>query len=71
MTEPEDEPAGPAEHLANLAGMDLVRRALEEARGAARKPGKEVGRGGRSPRARRGGEAGRPSGLVGARAGSS
>lgn len=58
MTESEDEPAGPPEHLANLAGMDLVRRALEEARGAARSQGKEVGRGGRSPRARRGAERG-------------
>ncbi|WP_243841719.1 DUF721 family protein [Mycobacterium sp. DL592] len=34
--------------------MDLVRRALEEARGAARSQGKEVGRGGRSPSRRRG-----------------
>ncbi|WP_328363006.1 DUF721 family protein [Mycobacterium sp. NBC_00419] len=44
----------PPEHLSGLAGMDLVRRALEEARGAARSQGKEVGRGGRSPSRRRG-----------------
>ena len=49
----EDQPVGPPEHLAGLAGMDLVRRTLEEARGAARSQGKEVGRGGRSPGARR------------------
>ena len=42
-------PAGPPEHLAGLAGMDLVRRALEEARGAARAEGKDVGRGRSSP----------------------
>lgn len=56
MTEPDDadgEIKGPPEHLAGLAGMDLVRRALEEARGAARSQGKEVGRGRRSPGARR------------------
>ena len=41
---------GPPEHLAELKGMDLVRRTLEEARGAARSQGKEVGRGRRSPR---------------------
>ncbi|MGV0849205.1 DUF721 family protein [Mycolicibacterium phlei] len=35
----------PPEHLANLAGMDLVRRTLEEARSAARSQGKDVGRG--------------------------
>ena len=40
-------PAPPAE-LAHLAGMDLVRRTLEEARGAARSQGKDVGRGGAS-----------------------
>ncbi|ULE34743.1 DUF721 family protein [Mycobacterium sp. IDR2000157661] len=38
----------PPEHLAHLEGMDLVRRALEEARGAARSQGKDVGRGRRS-----------------------
>ncbi len=36
---------GPPDELAHLAGMDLVRRTLEEARGAARTQGKEVGRG--------------------------
>jgi predicted nucleic acid-binding Zn ribbon protein len=43
----------PPDHLAGLAGMDLVRRALEEARGAARAQGKEIGRGRRLPTARR------------------
>jgi predicted nucleic acid-binding Zn ribbon protein len=38
----------PPEHLAHIEGMDLVRRALEEARGAARSQGKDVGRGRRS-----------------------
>lgn len=38
----------PPEHLAHVEGMDLVRRALEEARGAARSQGKDVGRGRRS-----------------------
>ncbi len=37
--------AAPPDHLAGLTGMDLVRRTLEEARGAARSQGKEVGRG--------------------------
>ncbi|MFI5506104.1 DUF721 family protein [Mycobacterium sp. NPDC051804] len=37
--------AEPPEHLAHLKGMDLVRRTLEEARGAARSQGKDVGRG--------------------------
>lgn len=49
--------AGPApvppEHLAGLAGMDLVRRALEEARAAARGQGKEVGQGRRQSSAPR------------------
>jgi predicted nucleic acid-binding Zn ribbon protein len=35
----------PPDHLAGLAGMDLVRRTLEEARGVARSQGKDVGRG--------------------------
>lgn len=35
----------PPEHLAGLPGMDLVRRALEDARAAARVQGKEVGQG--------------------------
>lgn len=52
-------PAGPPEHLAGLAGMDLVRRALEEARGAARAEGKDVGRGRSSPPPRRPTVAGR------------
>lgn len=38
-------PLGPPAELAGLAGMDLVRRTLEEARGAARSQGKDVGRG--------------------------
>lgn len=33
----------------NLAGMDLVRRTLEEARGSARRQGKDIGRGRQSP----------------------
>ncbi|KAA0114027.1 DUF721 family protein [Mycolicibacterium sp. P9-22] len=41
----DDEAAGPPDHLAGLTGMDMVRRALEEARGAARSQGKDVGRG--------------------------
>jgi predicted nucleic acid-binding Zn ribbon protein len=41
--------AAPPEHLAHLRGMDLVRRTLEEARGAARSQGKDVGRGRTSP----------------------
>ncbi|MGE2835471.1 DUF721 family protein [Mycobacterium sp. SMC-4] len=48
MTDADDdtvEPTGPPAHLAGLKGMDLVRRTLEEARGAARVQGKEVGRG--------------------------
>lgn len=44
MTE-DDEAQGPPDHLAGLTGMDMVRRALEEARGAARSQGKDVGRG--------------------------
>lgn len=46
-----DDEAGPPEHLAHLRGMELVRRTLEEARGAARTQGKDVGRGrGAAPR---------------------
>ena len=41
----DDEAQGPPDHLAGLTGMDMVRRALEEARGAARSQGKDVGRG--------------------------
>ncbi len=47
------ERSGPPAHLAHLKGMDLVRRTLEEARGAAREQGKDVGRGGHSPVRRR------------------
>lgn len=43
----------PPDHLAGLAGMDLVRRTLEEARAAARGQGKEVGQGRRIPATRR------------------
>jgi predicted nucleic acid-binding Zn ribbon protein len=50
----DDEQVGPPEHLAHVPGMDLVRRALEEARGAARDQGKDVGRGRTSPVRRRG-----------------
>ena len=45
--------SGPPERLSDLPGMDLVRRALEEARGAARTQGKDVGRGRRLPPTRR------------------
>ncbi len=43
----------PPEHLNDVPGMDLVRRALEEARAAARDQGKDVGRGRRSPKSDR------------------
>lgn len=46
-------PGEPPEHLNGIPGMDLVRRALEEARAAARGQGKEVGHGRRSPAAGR------------------
>ncbi|AQA03044.1 hypothetical protein BVC93_12050 [Mycobacterium sp. MS1601] len=49
----EDGPVKPPPHLAHLSGMDLVRRTLEEARGAARSQGKDTGRGGRSPAPKR------------------
>src|SRR4051812_36590397 len=49
----DDAAVGPPEHLSGLAGMDLVRRTLEEARGAARVQGKDVGRGRNSPVRRR------------------
>jgi len=52
VTDAED-PIEPPAHLAHLKGMDLVRRALEEARGAAREQGKNVGRGRTSPAAPR------------------
>lgn len=54
-----DEPGSPPEHLAHLAGMDLVRRTLEEARGAARSQGKDVGRGRTSPTKKIAGSRGR------------
>jgi predicted nucleic acid-binding Zn ribbon protein len=59
MTDEPDEGSGPPPHLAGLRGMDLVRRTLEEARGAARMQGKEVGHGRRSPTPRRVAGAGR------------
>ena len=43
----------PPQHLAAIPGMDLVRRALEEARASARGLGKEVGRGRSSPERQR------------------
>ncbi|MBB2989013.1 putative nucleic acid-binding Zn ribbon protein [Mycolicibacterium iranicum] len=49
----DDETVGPPAHLEGLKGMDLVRRTLEEARGAARQQGKNVGRGRQSPAPRR------------------
>lgn len=45
----DDEKVFPPAHLAHLKGMDLVRRTLEEARGAARSQGKDVGRGRKTP----------------------
>ena len=42
MSDPED---SPPEHLKDVPGMDLVRRALEEARAAARGQGKDIGHG--------------------------
>src|ERR1700722_6782578 len=53
MTDDDDTQAGPPAHLSGLTGMDLVRRTLEEARGAARVQGKDVGRGRSSPNRRR------------------
>jgi predicted nucleic acid-binding Zn ribbon protein len=55
MTDDDEDggPATPPDHLAGLSGMDLVRRTLEEARGAARNQGKDVGRGRNSPTPRR------------------
>lgn len=54
MTDDNDDgTAAPPDHLAGLTGMDLVRRTLEEARGAARSQGKDVGRGRNSPTSRR------------------
>jgi predicted nucleic acid-binding Zn ribbon protein len=49
----EDEKNESARDASRMAGMDLVRRVLEEARGAARTQGKDVGRGRRLPPSRR------------------
>ncbi len=49
----DDGPVGPPADLTRIKGMDLVRRTLEEARGAARVQGKNVGRGRTSPAPRR------------------
>ncbi|WP_370333574.1 DUF721 family protein [Mycolicibacterium hippocampi] len=49
----DDGPMGPPADLSRIKGMDLVRRTLEEARGAARVQGKNVGRGRTSPAPRR------------------
>jgi predicted nucleic acid-binding Zn ribbon protein len=49
MTDDSEPTPAPPDHLANLRGMDLVRRTLEEARGAARSQGKDVGRGRTTP----------------------
>jgi predicted nucleic acid-binding Zn ribbon protein len=61
MTESEEtgDATRPPDHLAHLRGMDLVRRTLEEARGAARSQGKDVGRGRTSPAKRVAGRPGR------------
>ena len=53
-----EDAAGPPAHLKSVPGMDLVRRALEEARAAARGQGKEVGRGRSSPAPRQPGARG-------------
>lgn len=55
----DEEALGPPAHLEGLKGMDLVRRTLEEARGAARQQGKNVGRGRYSPAPRRAAGSGR------------
>ncbi|MDG4667333.1 DUF721 family protein [Mycobacterium sp. 236(2023)] len=59
MTDDDDTAFTPPAHLEGLKGMDLVRRTLEEARGAARQQGKNVGRGRHAPAARRVAGAGR------------
>lgn len=60
MTDPDATAGpGPPEELSGLAGMDLVRRTLEQARSAARSQGKDVGRGRRIPVRRVAGTAGR------------
>jgi predicted nucleic acid-binding Zn ribbon protein len=53
MNDDETPGAVPPEPLTGMPGMDLVRRVLEEARGAARVQGKDVGRGRRLPPTRR------------------
>src|ERR1700682_4899297 len=45
----DDTETGPPDHLGGVAGMDLVRRTLEEGRGAGGIQGKAVGRGRRPP----------------------
>ena len=55
----DDDPVPPPAHLTGVKGMDLVRRVLEEARGAAREQGKNVGRGRTSPALRKTGGSGR------------
>ncbi|WP_454787456.1 DUF721 family protein [Mycolicibacterium lutetiense] len=52
-------PAVSRDDLARMRGMDLVRRTLEEARGAARSQGKDVGRGRSAPVRRVAGKVGR------------
>ena len=56
---PDPAPAVSPEDLTRMRGMDLVRRTLEEARGAARSQGKDVGRGRSAPVRRVAGNAGR------------
>lgn len=60
----EPTPAVSPEDLSRMRGMDLVRRTLEEARGAARSQGKDVGRGRRAPVRRVAGNAGRDARVV-------
>lgn len=53
MTDSDDAAVEPPAELTRLAGMDLVRRTLAEAREAARTQGKDVGQGRRAPLRRR------------------
>jgi predicted nucleic acid-binding Zn ribbon protein len=53
MTDNDDANPGPPAHLSGLPGMDLVNRALKEAREAARSQGKDIGRGRSAPVRRR------------------
>ena len=64
VTDDESDDPGPTARTTSrdCQGMDLVRRTLEEARGAARSQGKDVGRGRTSPATRAGWRAGAGAG---------